>query len=71
TIDGKCRSCVNISLRISTNTIKNERFESLFINEAIKSNMIELKGHCALGDICISLYDGIDFEETTQFVEFI
>ncbi|CAF0855898.1 unnamed protein product [Rotaria sordida] len=70
-IDRKYCSRVNIPLRIVTNVISNERFESLFINEAIKSNMIELKGHCSLAGIRISLYNGINFEEVTQLTEFM
>ncbi len=70
-IDRKYRSRANIPLRIVTNGIPNEKLESLFINEAIKSNMIELKGHRAVGGIRISLYNGISLEETTQLVDFM
>jgi len=70
-IDKKFRSRVNIPLRIVTNGIPNEKLESLFINEAIKSNMIELKGHRAVGGIRVSLYNGVSLEETNQLVNFM
>jgi phosphoserine aminotransferase len=67
----KYRSRANIPLRIVTNGTPNEKLESLFLNEAIKSNMIELKGHRAVGGIRISLYNSITLEETTKLVEFM
>jgi phosphoserine aminotransferase len=70
-IDRKYRSRVNIPLRIVTNGTPNDKLESLFINEAIKSNMIELKGHRAVGGIRISLYNGVTLEETTKLVDFM
>jgi len=70
-IDKKFRSRVNIPLRIVTNGTPNDKLESLFINEAIKSNMIELKGHRAVGGIRISLYNGVSLEETTKLVDFM
>jgi len=70
-IDKKYRSRVNIPLRIVTNGTPNEKLESLFLNEAIKSNMIELKGHRAVGGIRISLYNGINLEETMKLVDFM
>ncbi len=70
-IERKYRSRVNIPLRIMTNGISNEKLESLFLTEAIKSNMIELKGHRAVGGIRISLYNGVSFEETTKLVDFM
>jgi phosphoserine aminotransferase len=70
-IDKNYRSRVNIPLRIVTNDIPNEKLESLFLSEAIKSNMIELKGHRAVGGIRVSLYNGMTLEETTQLVNFM
>jgi phosphoserine aminotransferase len=70
-IEKKFRSRVNIPLRIETNGVPNEKLESLFLNEAIKSNMIELKGHRAVGGIRISLYNGVSLEETTQLINFM
>jgi phosphoserine aminotransferase len=70
-IERKYRSRVNILLCIIINGTPNEKLESLFLNEAIKSNMIELKGHRAVGGIRISLYNGINFEETTKLVDFM
>jgi phosphoserine aminotransferase len=70
-IDKKYRSRVNIPLRIVTNGVSNEKLESLFLNEAIKANMIELKGHRAVGGIRISLYNAMTLEETTKLVDFM
>ena len=70
-IEKKHRSRVNIPLRITINGAINEKLESLFLSEAIKSNMIELKGHRAVGGIRVSLYNGISLEETTKLVNFM
>jgi len=70
-IEKKFRSRVNIPLRIQTNGVPNEKLESLFLNEAIKLNMIELKGHRAVGGIRISLYNGVSLEETIQLINFM
>jgi phosphoserine aminotransferase len=70
-IEKKFRSRVNIPLRIMTNGVPNEKLESLFVNEAIKLNMIELKGHRAVGGIRVSLYNGVSLEETEQLVNFM
>lgn len=67
----KYRSRVNIPLRIVVNGTPSEKLESLFLTEAIKSNLIELKGHRAVGGIRISLYNGITVEETTKLVDFM
>ena len=70
-IDKKYRSRVNIPIRIMTNGTANEKLEAFFLSEAIKSNMIELKGHRAVGGIRISLYNGMSLEETTKLVDFM
>jgi phosphoserine aminotransferase len=70
-IDKKYRSRVNIPLRIVTNGTPNEKLESLFLNETAKANMMELKGHRAVGGIRISLYNGINLQDTTKLVEFM
>jgi phosphoserine aminotransferase len=71
TIEEKFRSRVNIPLRIISNGTPDEKLESLFLSEAIKSNMIELKGHRAVGGIRVSLYNGVSLEETNQLVNFM
>ncbi|CAF4451119.1 unnamed protein product, partial [Rotaria magnacalcarata] len=48
-----------------------EKLETLFIKEAIQSNMIELKGHRAVGGIRVSLYNGISVEEAKKLVNFM
>lgn len=70
-IDKKYRSRVNIPLRIITNGTPNDKLESLFLSEALKLNMIELKGHRAVGGIRISLYNGISLDETTKLIDFM
>ena len=70
-LEKKYRSRVNIPFRIATNGTPNEKLESLFLNEAIKSNMIELKGHRAVGGIRASLYNGISLDDTTKLVDFM
>ncbi|UJR09972.1 hypothetical protein I4U23_014196 [Adineta vaga] len=70
-IDNKYRSRVNIPLRIVSNGTFNEKLESLFLAEAIKSKMLELKGHRAVGGIRVSLYNGITVEETKKLANFM
>ncbi|CAF1660965.1 unnamed protein product [Adineta ricciae] len=70
-IENKYRSRVNIPLRIMKDGTANEKLESLFLSEAIKANMIELKGHRAVGGIRISLYNGVSLQETTKLVDFM
>lgn len=65
------RSRMNIPLRIASNGVVDEKLESLFLSEAIKGNMIELKGHRAVGGIRASLYNGISLDETRQLVNFM
>jgi phosphoserine aminotransferase len=65
------RSRVNIPFRIVVDGQPNEQVESLFLSQAIRSNMIELKGHRAVGGIRISLYNGMTVAETEQLVEFM
>ena len=70
-VEKSYRSRVNIPLRIVTNGTTNETLEALFLAEAVKSNMFELKGHRAVGGIRISLYNGITVEETEKLVNFM
>ncbi|CAF1012420.1 unnamed protein product [Adineta steineri] len=70
-IEKKYRSRVNIPFRILTNGVENEKLESLFLSEAIKANMIELKGHRAVGGIRVSLYNGMTPEETKKLTNFM
>lgn len=70
-IEKSVRSRVNIPLRIITNGVPDEKLEAQFLSEAIKANMIELKGHRAVGGIRISLYNGMTIGETRQLVDFM
>ena len=71
TIEKKYRSRVNIPLRIVTNGLPDEQLEALFLQEALKSNMIELKGHRAVGGIRVSLYNGVTLPDTMQLLDFM
>ena len=70
-IDPKYRSRVNIPLRIVTDGTPNEKLESLFLSEAVQANMIELKGHRAVGGIRVSLYNGINLDQTKLLIDFM
>lgn len=70
-VDEKFRSRTNIPLRIVVNGVPDEKLEALFLKEAIKANMIELKGHRAVGGIRVSLYNGITVQETMKLVNFM
>ena len=70
-VNPKHRSRANIPLRIVLNGTPNEKLESLFISEAAKSKMIELKGHRAVGGIRISLYNGVSVEDTNKLISFM
>lgn len=70
-IEKNVRSRVNIPLRIVSNGVPDEKLEGQFLSEAIKNNMIELKGHRAVGGIRISLYTGLTVEETRKLVDFM
>lgn len=48
------RSRVNISFRVRNG---DEKLEALFLEQAKKRNMIELKGHRSVGGIRASLYN--------------
>ena len=71
TIDTKYRSRVNIPLRIVTNGVPDEKLEALFLQDALNANMIELKGHRAVGGIRVSLYNGVTLSDTTQLLDFM
>ncbi|CAF1232139.1 unnamed protein product [Rotaria magnacalcarata] len=70
-VEKKYRSRTNIPFRIVTSGVPDEKLETLFIKEAIQSNMIELKGHRAVGGIRVSLYNGISVEEAKKLVNFM
>ncbi|CAF1515277.1 unnamed protein product [Adineta steineri] len=70
-VSKKYRSRVNIPFRIATNGTPNEKLEQLFLDEALKSDMDELKGHRTVGGIRVSLYNGITLQETTKLADFM
>ena len=70
-IEKKYRSRVNIPLRIMKDGSPSEKLEAAFLQDALKRNMIELKGHRAVGGIRVSLYNGVSLQETSQLVDFM
>jgi len=69
-IEPRYRSRVNIPFRIcDANGVPDEKLEKLFLDESAKANMIELKGHRAVGGLRVSLYNGITVEETEKLLE--
>ncbi|CAF0995881.1 unnamed protein product [Rotaria sordida] len=70
-INKKYRSRTNIPFRIVTNGLPNEKLETLFLKQASQLNMIELKGHRAVGGIRVSLYNGITLEQTNILIDFM
>jgi len=63
------RSRVNIPFRIAINSVPDEKLEKLFLEDALKLNMIELKGHRAVGGLRVSLYNGVTIEETEKLAQ--
>jgi len=70
-VEKRYRSRVNIPLRIMKEGTASEKLEAAFLQEATKRNMIELKGHRAVGGIRVSLYNGVSLQETSQLIDFM
>ncbi len=62
------RSLMNVSF-----TIKNddEKLQAKFLDEAVKNDMIGLKGHRLLGGIRASIYNAVSLEEVKTLSEFM
>jgi phosphoserine aminotransferase len=64
----KVRSRVNLPFRIRGG---DENLEKLFVDQARKRNMIQLKGHRSVGGIRVSLYNAITIPEVVVLVNFM
>lgn len=60
------RSCMNVTF-----TIKDQKLEDVFVTEAEKKGLIQLKGHRSLGGLRASLYNAITLEATQQLAQFM
>ncbi|KAL1491470.1 hypothetical protein ABEB36_012066 [Hypothenemus hampei] len=69
-IDENCRSRINIPFRVG-GPQGNEELEELFLEEAEKRFMYQLKGHRSVGGIRASLYNAISYEDVALLVKFM
>ncbi|AQW81851.1 phosphoserine transaminase [Campylobacter pinnipediorum] len=60
------RSVMNVSFNI-----KNKDLEPIFVSEALKNNMLGLKGHRHLGGIRASIYNAVSIEDVTVLADFM
>lgn len=67
-VPSSVRSRVNIPFRIRNG---DEALEKLFVDEAKKRNMIQLKGHRSVGGIRASLYNAVSIEEVSLLATFM
>ncbi|KAK2156519.1 hypothetical protein LSH36_211g02043 [Paralvinella palmiformis] len=67
-VDVKSRSFMNIPIRIKNG---DEHLEKIFLDEALKQDMIQLKGHRSVGGIRVSLYNAITMTETEKLAVFM
>ncbi|KAJ2551340.1 Phosphoserine transaminase [Coemansia sp. RSA 1933] len=65
-VEKRYRSAMNLVFNLPT-----PELESLFIADAAKKNMIQLKGHRNLEGIRVSLYNAMPIEGAEAFVEFM
>lgn len=68
-VDRAHRSRVNIPFRIG-GAQGDDELEKLFLKEAAKRNMIQLKGHRSVGGIRASVFNAMSVEALTPFLEF-
>ncbi|GAB6032107.1 Phosphoserine aminotransferase [Chamberlinius hualienensis] len=64
-IGKKDRSRINICFRIG-GEIPDPQLEKEFLDEALKRDMIQLKGHRSVGGIRVSLYNAISLQDTEK-----
>lgn len=67
-IDKFCRSRMNVPFRILEGE---EKMEHVFLDEAKKSGMIQLKGHRSVGGMRVSLYNAITVDEAKTLRDFM
>ncbi|AQW85047.1 phosphoserine transaminase [Campylobacter pinnipediorum subsp. pinnipediorum] len=60
------RSVMNVSFNI-----KNKDLEPIFVSEALKNNMLGLKGHRHLGGIRASIYNAVSVEDVSILADFM
>ncbi|WP_069632975.1 phosphoserine transaminase [Campylobacter pinnipediorum] len=60
------RSVMNVSFNI-----KNKDLEPIFVSEALKNNMLGLKGHRHLGGIRASVYNAVSVEDVSILADFM
>ncbi|AQW88297.1 phosphohydroxythreonine aminotransferase / 3-phosphoserine aminotransferase [Campylobacter pinnipediorum subsp. caledonicus] len=60
------RSVMNVSFGI-----KNKDLEPIFVSEALKNNMLGLKGHRHLGGIRASIYNAVSVEDVSILADFM
>lgn len=68
-VDRAHRSRVNIPFRIG-GAQGDDELEKLFLKEAAKRNMIQLKGHRSVGGIRASVFNAMSVEALAPFLEF-
>ncbi|MSN95669.1 phosphoserine transaminase [Campylobacter sp. FMV-PI01] len=61
------RSKMNVSFNIP----KNQDLEKIFVDQALKENMLGLKGHRILGGIRASLYNAVSLKDVEILVDFM
>jgi len=67
-IDENCRSRMNVPFRVGGG---NEVLESIFLEEAEKLKMYQLKGHRSVGGIRASLYNAVTYNDVELLVKFM
>ncbi|KNC81988.1 phosphoserine aminotransferase, chloroplastic [Sphaeroforma arctica JP610] len=65
-VEEKSRSRMNIPFRLSK-----EELEPVFLEEAAKKGMVQLKGHRSVGGIRASIYNAITEEEVSTLIDFM
>ncbi len=64
----ECRSHMNVSFNIKG---MNSELEKLFLSEAVKHDMLGLKGHRILGGLRASIYNAVSLENVKALSEFM
>ncbi|KAF2879669.1 hypothetical protein ILUMI_26507 [Ignelater luminosus] len=69
-IDENCRSKMNVPFRVGGPN-GNEQLEEVFLQEAEKLRMYQLKGHRSIGGIRASLYNAVTYDDVELLVKFM
>lgn len=71
-VDVRCRSRMTIPFRImGQDGTPNEKLEKLFIAEADKNSLKELKGHRSVNGIRAAIFNALSYEEIQVLVDFM